>query len=193
MKFFRRIKYNAPFTITFALISLIALLVNQRTDGMANRLVFGVYRSGLTDPLTYVRAFTHVLGHSSFAHYSGNIMLLLVLGPTLEERYGSVTLLKLTAATALISGLVHCLMYSNVMLLGASGIVFMMILLSSVGGAGNGSIPLTLILVAALYIGGEVMNGLFTADDVSQLSHIIGGVCGAAFGMAQSRRGKGRR
>lgn len=192
MNIFKRIRYNAPFTITFSLISLIALIVNQRTGGAANRLLFGVYRSSLTDPLTYVRAFTHVLGHSSFSHYSGNIMLMLVLGPTLEERYGSTTILKFSALTALIAGVAHCIMYSNVMLLGASGIVFMMILLSSVGGAHDGTIPLTLILVAALYIGGEVMNGLFTSDDISQLSHIIGGVCGAAFGMLSSHSGKGK-
>ena len=91
MKLFRRIRYNAPFTITFVLISFIALLVNGRTNGAANRLLFSVYRSDLRDPLTYIRAFTHVLGHSSFTHYSGNIMLMLVLGPTLEERYGSAT------------------------------------------------------------------------------------------------------
>lgn len=193
MGLFKRIKYNAPFTITFALVSLVALMVDQRTGGTANRLVFGVYRSSLTDPLTYVRAFTHVLGHSSFAHYSGNIMLMLVLGPTLEERYGSTTILGLSAATALVAGLAHCLIYSNTMLLGASGIVFMMILLSSVGGAKGGAIPLTLILVAALYIGGEVMDGMFSADNVSQLSHIIGGVCGAVFGMAKSGRGSRRK
>ncbi len=193
MNIFKRIRYNAPFTITFSLISLIALIVNQRTGGAANRLLFGVYRSSLTDPLTYVRAFTHVLGHSSFSHYSSNIMLMLVLGPTLEERYGSATIFKFAALTALIAGVAHCIMYSNVMLLGASGIVFMMILLSSVGGAHDGTIPLTLILVAALYIGGEVMNGLFTSDDISQLSHIIGGVCGAAFGMLSSHSGKSRR
>ena len=81
-------------------------------------------------------------------------MLMLVLGPTLEERYGSATIFKLSAVTALVAGLAHCLLYSNTMLLGASGIVFMMILLSSVGGARNGTIPLTLILVAVLYIGG---------------------------------------
>ena len=189
MKLFRRIRYNAPFTITFVLISFIALLVNGRTNGAANRLLFSVYRSDLRDPLTYIRAFTHVLGHSSFTHYSCNIMLLLVLGPTMEERNGSATIFYLSALTALIAGIAHCLLYSNVMLLGASSLVFMMILLSSVGGARDGSIPLTLILAAILYIGGETVTGMISRDDISQLSHIIGGVCGAAFGMVR----KGRR
>ncbi len=188
MKLLRRIRYNAPFTITFALVSLLALVLDQRTGGRANRLVFSVYRSSLADPLTYIRAFTHLLGHSSFAHYSGNIMLMLVLGPTLEERYGSRTVFLLALATAFIAGAVHCLMYSNVMLLGASGIVFMMILLNSMGGARDGSIPLTLILVAALYIGGEIFSGLFSSDNVSRISHVAGGLCGAVFGMTRAAR-----
>ena len=188
----RRVRYNAPFTITFALVALAALVINEQTGGAANRLLFGVYRSSLRDPLTYLRAFGHVLGHSSFEHFSGNIMLMLVLGPGMEERYGSMTLFRLTAATALISGVAHCIMYANVMLLGASGVVFMMILLSSVGGARSGEIPLTLLLVVVLYIGGELMQGMAGTGGVSRLSHIIGGVCGAAFGMAQAGR-RGRR
>lgn len=52
MKLLRRIRYNAPFTITFALVSLLALVLDQRTGGRANRLVFSVYRSSLADPLT---------------------------------------------------------------------------------------------------------------------------------------------
>ena len=182
------ISYNAPFTITFALIALAALLLDKQTGGAANRIAFSVYRSSLRDPMAYLRMFAHVLGHSNFAHYSGNIMLLLVLGPGLEERYGSATLLELTAITALVTGLIHIALYPNVMLLGASGIVFMMILLNSIGGSRDGGITLTLILVAALYIGGEVITGITARDSVSQLSHIIGGACGAGFGLLLNRR-----
>ena len=52
----------------------------------------------------------------------------------------------------------------------------MTIVLSSFTGAERGTIPLTLILVTALYLGGEVVTGLAGADSVSQLSHIVGGV-----------------
>ena len=69
-------------------------------------------------------------------------------------------------------------------LLGASGIVYMLILLSSLASMRQNCIPLTLILVAAIYLGGEVVNGLTASDNISQLSHIVGGVCGAIFGMA---------
>lgn len=188
----RRLRCNAPFTIAFALAALLALIVDEQTGGAANRLVFGVYRSSLRDPLAYVRAFAHVLGHSSFEHYAGNVMLMLVLGPGLEERYGSATIARLTAVTALISGAAHCAMYANVMLLGASGVVFMMILLNSAGSARSGEIPLTLVLVALLYIGGELLGSAASSGGVSHMSHVIGGVCGAAFGLARARRGRAR-
>ena len=40
----------------------------------------------LADPLTWLRLFTHVLGHASWEHYAGNMMLFLLIGPMLEER-----------------------------------------------------------------------------------------------------------
>ncbi len=59
----------------------------------------------------------------------------------------------------------------------------MMIVLSSFTGLKKGSIPLTMIIVFILYIGREVVGGLFTKDNVSQLTHIIGGICGAVIGV----------
>lgn len=184
----RIIQYNAPTTLTFALISFLVLLIGQATDGASTMKYFCVYRSSLTDILTYPRFFTHVLGHSNFAHYAGNMTLLLVLGPALEERYGSLTMFWTILATAFLSGLIQWLLFPGSALLGASGIVFMMILMSSLGGSRGRGIPLTLILVFIIYIGGEVVDGFTLADNVSHLTHIIGGLCGAVIGVGLRRR-----
>ena len=59
----------------------------------------------------------------------------------------------------------------------------MLILLSSFAGAKEKEgIPLTVILVAVLYLGNEILNGIFSNDDISQLAHLIGGACGGIFG-----------
>ena len=152
-------------------------------DGDLPELPVSVYRASLTDPLTYVRFFGHVLGHAGYAHYIGNMTLLLVIGPPLEERYGSLPLLECIAMTALISGLVQFIFFPGTALLGASGIVFMLIILSSISGASEGRIPLTLIFVYIIYIGGEIADGVLQADNISQLTHIIGGTCGGVFGL----------
>lgn len=185
-----KLSYNAPVALTFALLSLIALILNIITNGWTNYHLFSVYNAPLSDPLTWVRFLGHVLGHSGYAHFIGNIVLILVLGPNLEDRFGSWNLLWAILVTAVISGVVHFIFFPGTMLLGASGIVFMMILLSSFGGVRNGVIPITLILVAVCYLGGELWDAIFVSDNVSQLTHIIGGLCGTVLGFALSGKKK---
>ena len=182
-----RIQYNSPVVLSFALLSLLALLLGQLTGGWTTRALFCVYRAPLTDPLTYVRMVGHVLGHSGYAHYMGNMTLLLVIGPPLEEKYGSRRLLGCILFTALASGLVQFIFFPGTALLGASGIVFMMIVLSSLAGMREGTIPLTLILVVLIYLGGEIVDAVTVRDNVSQLTHIVGGLCGAGLGFAMKR------
>ena len=177
------IQYNAPTTLNFALVSFLVLVLHFATRGDSTTKLFCVYRSPLRDLLTYPRFFTHVLGHSSFAHFSGNITLMLVIGPTLEERYGSRTILLSIIFTAFISGLLQWILFPGTALLGASGIVFMMILMASLGGMRSGGIPLTLILVFAIYVGQEIVSAVSAADNISHLTHIIGGICGAVIGV----------
>ena len=181
-----KISYNAPVALTFALLSLLALALNHFTGGWANATLFSVYRCSLADPLAWFRFFGHVLGHSGYAHYIGNMVLILVLGPNLEDRFGSWTVLFAILLTALVSGVVQFIFFWNTALLGASGIVFMMILLSSFGGVRNGTIPTTLILVAVFYLGGELWDAIFVDDNISQLTHIIGGLCGTVLGFVLS-------
>jgi membrane associated rhomboid family serine protease len=187
-----RLQYNAPVVLTFALISLISLILGAVTGGRSTQLLFCVYRASLRDPLTYVRMFTHVLGHANYSHFMGNMMLFLVVGPPLEEKYGSSKLLACILLTALVSGLVQFIFFPGTALLGASGIVFMMIVLSSLSGMREGAIPLTLILVVFLYLGGEVVDALTQQDNVSQLTHIVGGLCGAVLGFAMFRNSRGK-
>lgn len=184
-----KIKYNSPVVLTFALVCALTLLVNTLTQGASNQLLFIVRRSSLADPLTYVRLVTHVLGHASWEHYAGNMMLFLLIGPMLEEKYGSRDLLLVIAVTALVTGVVHCLV-SPVGLLGCSGVVFAFIILASMTSFRSGEVPLTLILVVVLYLGREVAGGLLGQDTVSQLAHILGGVTGGACGYLAAGRGK---
>lgn len=182
-----KIQYNSPVVLSFALISLGALILGVLTGGWSTARFFSVYRSSPSDLLTYPRFVLHVLGHSSYSHYIGNMMMILVIGPALEERYGSRSLFWAIFITALVSGMVQWLLFPNTALLGASGIVFMMIVMSSLAGMKNGCIPLTLIFVLVLYIGGEIVDGVTLQDNVSQLTHIIGGACGAILGVAMRK------
>lgn len=93
------------------------------------------------------------------------------------------SLLSAILITAIVSGVVHWAFFPGSALLGASGIVFMMIVMASLAGMRDGGIPITLILVLILYLGGEIVDGIMLSDNVSQLTHIVGGICGAFLGL----------
>ena len=185
-----QLQYNSPVILTFFLLSLLVLFLGQWTNGWTTMHLFCVYRSSFKDPLFYVRLFGHVLGHADYEHYMGNMLLLLLVGPGLEEKYGSRNLLATIAVTAFATGLVQFLLFPHSALLGASGVVFMMIVLSSFTEMKKGGIPLTMLLVVALYLGSEIADGLTRTDNVSHLTHIVGGVCGIFFGFRLARAKK---
>ena len=178
----KRISYNSPVVLTFSLISLVVLALDKLTSGFVTQNFFMLTLTSATDPLQYIRLFTHVLGHADWTHYSGNMMLLLLIGPMLEEKYGSRRLLVVVIVTALVTAFVNLLLFPELSVLGASGVVFAFILLASITDIHKGEIPLTLIIVGAIYIGGELLDAVFSYDTVSQISHIIGGAVGCLFG-----------
>ena len=178
----KRITFNSPVILAFVFISFGAMVANYLTLGASNKLLFVTYHSSLANPLTYVRFFTHVLGHAGWSHYIGNMMYILLLGPMLEEKYGSAKIVEVIMTTALITGLINYFLFPGVALCGASGVVFAFILITSFTGFNEGEIPLTVILVALIFIGQQVYEDIFLQDDVSNLSHIIGGLVGAVIG-----------
>ena len=119
-------------------------------------------------------------------------MLILILGPLLEEKYGSKNILFVILTTALVTGIIHFIFFPDTRLLGASGVVFAFILLSSLTGNSKGEIPLTFILVALIYIGQQVYEGIFVNDNVSNLTHIIGGIVGSVLGIVMNRNNMSR-
>ncbi|MCB0311732.1 MAG: rhomboid family intramembrane serine protease, partial [Calditrichaeota bacterium] len=86
--------------------------------------------------------------------------------------------------TALVTGLLNTFFFPS-FLLGASGIVFMMIILGSFTNVKRGGIPLTFILVLILFLGQEIYNA-FEENSISEFAHVVGGVCGSIFGFVQN-------
>ena len=186
MKKLTFIHYNSPVVLTFTAISLFALVLGNITDHASTLAVFSVYRSSFAEPLAYVRIFGHIFGHANFEHFFSNFLILLLVGPILEEKYGSKNLMYTIAFTAVITGIVQILFFDTA-LLGASGIVFMFIILASFANMRSGRIPLTLIVVFAVFLGREVISGITIEDSISRVTHIVGGICGAIFGFIINR------
>ncbi|MCC8139035.1 MAG: rhomboid family intramembrane serine protease [Lachnospiraceae bacterium] len=182
-----RVTFNSPVVLSIVAISFVATLLNELTGGVSNMLLFMTYRSSLLSPLTWLRMFTHIFGHSGWTHLIGNMSYLLLLGPMLEEKYSSQTLAAIVAITAVVTSLVNCLLFPNVALCGASGVVFAFILLSSFTNFREGEIPLTFILVAVFFIGQQVYEGITVQDNISNMAHIVGGIVGSVLGYHLNR------
>lgn len=175
-----RITYNAPVILTFAVAATLVLILGDLL-GPNFKSWFAAYPE-FHGTRTYVGLFSHILGHANWQHLLGNFTMILLIGPILEERHGSGPLLVMILLTALVTGLVNVTFLSTG-LVGASGIVFMLILLASTANIRGGEIPLTFIAVALLYLGGEVVRA-FQQDNISQMGHLVGGAAGAVFGFA---------
>lgn len=177
-----KLTYNCPVVLTYAAICLALVLVDMLTQGWlnANVMICRGHPSWL-NPMTYVRCVTYFFGHSGWSHYASNMLLMLLVGPVVEEKYGSGNLAFMILITGIASGIVNSLFFDTG-IIGASGIVFMMIILSAFTNMRKGEIPLSLILVAAIYLGREIVSA-FTPDTVSQFGHILGGLFGLFWGI----------
>nr|WP_296964951.1 rhomboid family intramembrane serine protease [uncultured Mediterraneibacter sp.] len=177
-----KITFNAPVVLTFVVICFIATILGIITQGRSTQAVFMTYHSSLKNPMTYIRFITHVFGHSGWGHFIENASYLLLLGPMLEEKYGSDRIIIVIAITALATGLINYIFFGNVALCGASGVVFAFIVLASFTGFKAGEIPLTFILVVIIFIGQQVYEGIAIQDNISNMAHIVGGIIGACVG-----------
>ena len=182
-----RLSFNAPVTLVFVGLCVAARLIDMLTGGAANRAVFSVYGSSMANPLTYVRCVAHVLGHASWSHLIGNMMYILILGPMIEEKYGPKSTAAVILITAVVTGIINMVLFPRVMLLGASSVVFAFILMSSITVREDNTIPVTFILVALLYLGQQVWQGVTEKDNISQMAHIAGGAVGSVMGFLLSK------
>lgn len=185
----KKIHYNSPVILTYTLISFVALLLGYWTKLGTTGMFFSVYRSSPKDPLFYARLVGHAIGHINFEHFLSNFMIILIIGPMLEEKYGSRKLLIMMFITALVTGLLNIFLFSTA-LLGASGVVFMLIVLSSYTNQLKGKIPLTLVIVILFFIGREIYSAILVNDNISRLTHIVGGILGMVFGYYLNNKDK---
>ncbi|MCA9734080.1 MAG: rhomboid family intramembrane serine protease [Deferribacteres bacterium] len=176
-----RITYNAPFVLSYTLICVSILIADRLTGSALIPGLFTVYPDmSFHNPVAWFRLVSHICGHVNAAHLMSNFVFILLLGPILEEKYGTKRLFIFVLITALVTGVLN-IFFFNAGLLGASGVVFMMILLASFSNFREGEIPLTFILIIVLFLGQEFVNAL-SHDNISQFAHIIGGLCGSIFG-----------
>ena len=132
--------------------------------------------------MTYIRMVTCEFCHDGWSHFRNNFITILLIGPMLEEKYGSIHLLEMILITTVVTSIIH-LIISKKAAIGASDSVFMMITLASIVNISNGKIPITLILIFMFYVTDEIIKQIGNKKDgISHDSHIVGAILGIIFG-----------
>jgi len=179
-----KIRYNAPVILTYTILALTCLsLPITKTLGLPLSSPSGF---AFTSPQFYFRLVSYVFAHGGWPHFMGNMMIILLVGPLLEEKYRSWQLFEMMVVTAVATALLNAGLFST-SLIGGSGLAFMMVLLSSFSNFRAREIPLTFILVTVIFIGSEVIS-ILKIDQISQFSHLAGGFMGAAYGFFRGGR-----
>ena len=182
-----KITFNSPVILLFSSLCVAVYLLSNVLNLFTSS--FTLFPGWHPDSFSwYFSLFSYTLGHADINHLIGNLSFILLLGPIIEGRYGGKKLVLMMLATALVTSLIHVTFFNHA-LLGASGIVFMLILLTPLGNFKNNEIPLTFILIVIIFIGKEIM-GSFNDDNVSHFGHIMGGIVGAVFGFIFNAQGK---
>jgi membrane associated rhomboid family serine protease len=180
-----KIKYNSPVILTYAIISICVLFFFSYHFSV--KYFSSPSHLSFVNPASFFRLISYVTVHGSWGHLIGNLVIILLIGPLLEEKYRSDKLLIMILITAIATGLLNAMLFSN-SLIGGSGIAFMLILLGSFSNIRSKEIPLTFIIIAVLFIGKEIAS-ILKVDQISQFSHLLGGFIGASYGFI--KKGKG--
>ena len=194
------ITFNAPFTITFCLISLAVFLLDFFI--FKNHMIEAAFtckaHSGkapfnFTTPLDYITILTHCFGTTDIISLLINMVLLLIMGPAVEERYGSPLLILMSFIAVLLTGvLTACI--SSTPVTGAASLVLLFIFLSSIQAFQKKQLQFSWMLVIAFYIAKDIIKGPFGKDFLDLLMpiliNLLAGIAGSLFGFLSAPKKK---
>lgn len=180
------IVFNAPVTLTFSLLCLSVMLIQEKMGILP--VIFqsagcqsSAFAFNWRNPADYASLLLHVFGHSDWNQLTGNLAFILLLGPSLEDRFGSGLLALMIAMTAFVTATINACFIPSV-IMGTSGTVFMMILLSSFTTIDKAKIPLTFILLCIAFLSRLFLGATAEASSAAAVAHIAGGLCGGVIG-----------
>jgi len=180
--FLRRLSIEAPVVVAFVFACTIMHVISFVLPH--GSIFLGVDDFfDYTNPMHYIRQFTHVFMHDGIPHLRNNMTHMLLVGPSSEAVFGSINMIYIMVIVAISSAWAHILIgQPHTRQLGASGICFAVILLNSMTSAKRGKIPVSFVLTALWWLGDEFIDLLFAGDGVSHHAHLVGGIVGAVAG-----------
>ena len=191
-KFKLKFAYDAPVTLAFALIAIVLFLLDTFAfKGKLNSFWLvtptaaeGAFPFAFSDFHSIIRLFVHVFASPDRYVLICNLIFILLLGSTMEERYGSVIIGIMIFVSSLFSGVLNACFCKNPVG-GAEPVVFMLILLWTMMHLSRSKISASAIAVIALFVCME----LFSKNPNGAVGVAIvcaGGLCGSLFAFLTS-------
>ena len=184
--FFSLIIIDSPLILTFCFLCLFLQSLTLLIGKEFINLCFSIpsfSKFSFFSPLSYFRLISHVFGHTSWEHLNSNLTHLLLVGPNCEREFGMYKITIILFFTALSSSIIHILFGPiNSIQLGASGIVFMFILLNSLIETKTTRIPITFICQVIIWCYKEIIASFIAYDGISHLAHLTGAIVGTIAG-----------
>lgn len=195
-KFFLKFTFDAPVTLVFVLISLILSLLNLFVfkGSLTKQILASPTNLSGSLPflpssiMSYFRLFSYVFGAKSISVLISNLILVLILGPAMEERYGSVVIGIMMIVSSIFSGVLNAC-FASESLEGSISIIFMFIFLNSFMSFSKKKVPVSFVAVFVLFVLSECLNKNFN-EIIGTLIAISGGLCGSLFAFLTSPKAK---
>lgn len=201
-KFNLKVAYDAPVTLSFVIVCVVLFLLGNfvfKNGALGKVLASPTTLAGgmgfiVSQPLSYLRLFLYIFGAETGGAAGGgagavlitNLILIMLLGPAMEERYGSVIIGIMIFVSALFSGVLNACFCAE-SLVGAVPVVCMMIFLNAFMSFSKKKIPLSFVAVIGLFFALELFCGL---GIVRIFICIAGGLCGSLFALLTSPKVK---
>jgi membrane associated rhomboid family serine protease len=174
-----RLQVDSPLVLSFAAACVVVQALTPLLPGV-KAACFAVSKRPSLSPAGAISLLGHVLGHADWAHLQQNAVLLLLAGPACESALGAPRLCKIIGCTALTTAATHiALGPAGSVQLGASGVVFALILLNGCLERRADGLPLTFVASAALWLGRELGQ---SQPGVARTAHLSGAAIGTYFG-----------
>ena len=191
-----KFSYDAPVTITFSLVCIIVFLLDKfvfknylGTNILCSpTAASGVLPFNFGEVLSYPRLILYVFSSTSVSLLLTNLIFIILLGPSMEERYGSVVIGIMIAVSSLFSGVLTAC-FCKESLTGSAPIVFMMIFLSAFMSFSKKKLPMSFIMIIGMFIAVEILNKGANGV-VGVLINMAGGLCGSLFAFLTSPKAR---
>ena len=200
-----KVAYDAPVTLTFVIVCALIFLLNMllaksgKAVGLEKIFASPTSQAGVLPfipgaPLSYVRLLFYIFGSGAAGNAVAggasllftNLILIMLLGPAMEERYGSAIIGIMIFVSALFSGVLNACFCENC-LVGAVPVVSMMIFLNAFMSFSKKKFPLSFAAVMVLFVLLQIFSG---AGAVQIIICIAGGLCGSLFAFLTSPKMK---